>query len=279
MDIATIVGLLLAFGALLIATLMEGGEIVAFINIPAFVIVMGGSLGATVISIPLRQIMGIMKVTRRAFFAQDMDKPRLLNTIVEFARRARREGILALEEESKQVDNPFLRKAVQLVVDGNPGELVREVLETEVGAMEERHKAGESIYSTLGGFAPTLGILGTVMGLVHMLASLDEPGRMGEAIAAAFIATLYGVGSANVIFLPIGNKLKARSQEEIAVYEMMIEGILSLLAGDNPRVVSAKMEPCLSPAERETLEALRSGAGSETVRGAEMAGAPVGSEA
>lgn len=279
MDIATIGGLLIAFGSLLIATLMEGGELTAFFNMPAFIIVIGGSLGAMVISYPLRQVAGMVRVMRRAFFAQEMDKPRLLNTIVEFARRARREGILALEEDAKQVDNAFLRKAVQLVVDGTPGELVREVLETEVQAMEERHKAGEGIFSTLGGFAPTLGILGTVMGLVHMLASLDEPGRMGEAIAAAFIATLYGVGSANVIFLPIGNKLKARSQEEIGAYDMMIEGILSLQAGDNPRVVSAKMEPCLSPAERETLEALRSGGATEAGPASQMASAPLGSEA
>jgi len=247
MDLATVLGLLLAWGALLLALFIEGGKVKDLLNPSAFILVIGGTVGATIVAFSLRQILGLPAIIRKAFFCEDTDLTRVIAIVVEFARTARRDGILALEAESKRVDNKFLRMGVQLVVDGVPSEMVREILETEIVSLQERHKVGESMLATMGGFAPTLGIIGTVMGLIHMLSTLNEPGKMGPAIAAAFMATLYGVAFANLVFLPLGSKLKARTTEEIIAYDMMVEGILSIQAGDNPRMVEAKMLAFLPP--------------------------------
>jgi len=254
MDIATILGIVLAFGAILVSVLIEGGGLGQFVNMPAIIIVIGGTLGATILSYPLKQILGLPGVMKHAFMFKESDAVAVMRQIVEYARKARREGILALEQDAHNTDNQFLRLGIQLVVDGTPAELVREILETEISSMRKRHGVGESIFSTLGGFAPTLGILGTVMGLVNMLARLNEPGEMGHAIAAAFCATLYGVGIANLVFLPIGNKLKMRSHHEAALYELIIEGVLALQEGDNPRVVQSKMEAFLPPKDKARLQ-------------------------
>jgi len=250
MDIATLLGFLLAWGALLGSCLMEGGELAGFLNIPALVLVIGGTLGATVIGMPFQQIKTLPAIIRQAFFNKPVDPVQMTKTVVGYATRARRDGVLALEEEAKKAGNDFLRLGIELVVDGTPSDLTREILDIEVEAMRARHRQGESIFSTLGGFAPTLGILGTVMGLVHMLANLSEPDKMGGAIANAFIATLYGVGFANLVFLPIANKLKLRSQQEITSYQLAIEGILAIQAGENPRAVAARMRSFLSPKEK-----------------------------
>ena len=247
MDLATVIGLLLAWGAVLGSLVLEGGKVKDLINPSAFILVVGGTFGATVIAFSMKQIMGLPGIVRNAFFGKEHDLPEIIRIMVEFARKARKEGILVLEEESKNANNKFLQMGIQLVVDGTPSQMVREILETEIVSLQERHKVGENIFATMGGFAPTLGIIGTVMGLINMLASLDEPGAMGPAIATAFMATLYGVAFANLVFLPIGSKLKARTSEEIIVYDMMVEGILSIQAGDNPRMVEAKMLAFLPP--------------------------------
>ena len=239
----------------MVALVMEGGSLKDLMNPSAFVLVVGGTIGATTVAFSLRQMLSLPGVVRNAFFCKDTDLALLIRMIVEFARTARREGILALEQEVKNVDNKFLQMGVRLVVDGTPSEMVREILETEIVSLQERHKVGESIFGTMGGFAPTLGIIGTVMGLIHMLARLDQPGAMGPAIAAAFIATLYGVAMANLIFLPIGSKLKARTTEEIIAYDMIVEGILSLQEGDSPRMVEAKMRSFLPPKYRLAMNA------------------------
>jgi len=253
MDLATILGLLIAWGALLAALFMEGGRIKDLFNPSAFVLVAGGTLGATIVAFSLKQMRGLPGIVRSAFFCKDTDLTGIIWTMVRFAGKARKEGILALEREAASLDNKFLQMGIQLVVDGTPSEMVREILETEIVCLQERHKVGENIFATMGGFAPTLGIIGTVMGLIHMLASLNEPGKMGPAIAAAFIATLYGVALANLVFLPIGSKLKARTAEEIIAYDMMVEGILSIQAGDSPRMVEAKMRAFLPPRHRQRL--------------------------
>ena len=184
---------------------------------------------------------------KKALFENKNDLTDLTKTVVEFARKARKEGILALDRDCANIEDRFLKKGMQLIVDGTPSELVREVLETEIVAMQERHKAGETVFATAGGFAPTLGIIGTVMGLIGMLAKLSDPGKMGPAIASAFIATLYGVGLANLFLLPIGSKLKAKTTDEVVTYEMIIEGVLSIQAGDTPRIVEMKMLAFLPP--------------------------------
>lgn len=255
MDIATVIGLVLAFGAVLGGFVMEGGKIGSLFAPSALIIVMGGSLGATVIAFAMRNLVSVPLVLKQAFFPPHSDPVDMVRTVVSLAKRARQAGILSLEAEARDIHNKFVRGAIQMVVDGTQPELVREVLETEVAAMRERHKAGVEFFTAWGGFSPTLGVLGTVMGLVEMMENLDDPGGMGPAIAMAFIATLYGVGFANLFLLPMASKLKNHSHEEVGTYEMIIEGILALQAGDNPRVVANKMKAFLAPSAQKVLDA------------------------
>lgn len=247
MDLATVIGLVLAWGALLGALVMEGGELRVMINLPAALLVFGGTMGAAVISFRMNQIMEVPSILAIAFREKTMELPDVIRQMVRLAEKARREGLLALEGDTRRIADPFLKRGLRLAIDGTDPEVLREVLETEIQLLQTRHRSGESIFLTLGGFAPTLGIIGTVMGLIHMLANLSDPGKMGPLIAGAFIATLYGVSSANLIFLPIANKLRMRSTEESLAREVMLEGILSLQAGDNPRLVEEKLKAYLSP--------------------------------
>lgn len=255
MDLATVFGLIAALVAVLVSVLIEGGELSGFINLPAAILVIGGTVGATVMGLPLKQVMMIPAVMKQAFFSKPVDSLEVMKSLVEFSRKARREGILALEDDIKKLPIPFMQRGMQHVVDGTSPEVLAEILEIDLASMQARHRAGISVFDSLGGFSPTLGIIGTVMGLVHMLANLDEPDEMGGAIASAFIATLYGVGIANLVFLPIANKLKARSAEETRAYELAIGGILALQSGDNPRIVASKMESFLEPKTRELAAA------------------------
>ncbi len=254
MDLATIIGLLVAWGAIVVALMMEGGQLKDLLIPSAFIIVVGGTLGATIVSFSFRQLLGLPSILKNAFCSRETDLRDIIDLMVDFARIARKQGILVLEDAARATDDKFLRTGIQLIVDGVPSEMVREILETEIVSLQERHKVGENIFSTMGGFAPTLGIIGTIMGLIHMLSSLDQPGKMGPAIASAFVATLYGVALANLVFLPISSKLKARTMEEIIAYDMMVEGILSIQAGDSPRMVEAKMLAFLPPKMRQTLD-------------------------
>lgn len=253
MDLATIIGMLVAWGSVIAALLMEGGKIGDLVNPSALIIVAGGTFGATAIAFSTKQLAGLPVVLRNAFFHKETDLSQLIKIMVEFARRARKQGILALEEDCHKIDNKFLQTGMQLVIDGTPSEMVREIMETEIVSLQERHKVGQNIFNTMGGFSPTLGIIGTVMGLIHMLSNLSDPGKMGPSIATAFIATLYGVAFANLMFLPIGTKLKSKTAEEIIAYDMIIEGILSIQEGDNPRMVEIKMLAYLPPKLRESI--------------------------
>ncbi|NLC55267.1 MAG: flagellar motor protein [Armatimonadetes bacterium] len=250
MDLATLIGLLLGFGALVLSVSLEGGHLSAFINVPAAVLVFGGTLGATLVCFPLAQVRQLPAIARHALLPPALDRARAINLMVGFAQKARREGILVLEEDVAHADNPLLQLGVQLAVDGTPQDVMREILETEVEAMAERHKQGEALFSTMGGFAPTLGIIGTVMGLVHMLGTLNDPQGMGPAIASAFLATLYGVALANLVLLPLAHKLRRRSDEEVVFSQMLVEGILAIQSGDGPRTVEAKMRAFLSPVQK-----------------------------
>ncbi len=251
MDLATVLGLCLAWGALLVSLGLEGGSLKDLFNLPALVLVVFGTFGASVVGSTMKTIATLPMVLRKAVTHEELDPAELIRIMVQFARKARMEGVLSLEEAAAELDNKFLRKGVELVVDGTPSVMVREILETEIVAMQERHKIGESFFTTMGGFAPTLGIIGTVMGLISMLAKLNEPGRMGHAIAAAFTATLYGVALANLAFLPLSGKLKAKTSAEVVACEMIIEGILSIQAGDNPRIVETRMSAYLPPSMRK----------------------------
>jgi chemotaxis protein MotA len=254
MKAATAIGIGVAFAGLALGALMEGASPAAFLNIPALLIVLGGTFGAVFAGASMEKMKLIPTLYKKAMAGEKPDLPGQLELLVGFAERARREGLLALDEEVAQLDDEFTRKGLQLVVDGTDPELVREILENEIDGMASRHHAAVSPFEKAGGFAPTMGIIGTVMGLVHVLENLDAPATLGPAISGAFIATLYGVGSANVIFLPTANKLKSLSSEEIELRSMTLEGILSIQAGDNPRVVADKLLSFIPPSERATEE-------------------------
>ncbi len=251
MDLTTVLGLIIGIGALLAAVLLEGGHLASLISLPAFVMIAGGTIGATAIGFTLEELRSVPTLLRIAFREEHHDVSSLIATLVSFAEKARREGLLALEDDLSTIDDKFLKKGMQLVIDGTDAELVRSIMETELAFIQERHHKGASIFDAAGGYAPTMGIIGTVMGLVHVLGNLSDTDSLGPAIATAFLATLYGIFSANILFLPIAGKLKNRSAHQVLIYEVTLEGILSVQAGDNPRIVEEKLEAFLAPKQRK----------------------------
>jgi chemotaxis protein MotA len=250
MEISTIIGIVMSFGGVLAGYMMEEGTINSLIKLPAFLIVIVGTFGAAVTSMPLIDTISLPKVLRNTLFRNVRNPHEIIAMFVEFAEKVRREGLLVLEEDVSNLKDDFLRSGLQLVIDGNDTDLVRDILNTEVSYLEGRHERGAKYFKNLGGFAPTFGIIGTVMSLVTVLAGLGasiDPASLGEGISSAFIATLYGVVSANALFLPMANKLELLSSEEALVREIMIEGILSIQAGDNPRIVKEKLNAFLPP--------------------------------
>jgi chemotaxis protein MotA len=253
MNIATVLGLVIGFGALLASVVIEGGELVALFNLSGALIVFGGTLGAALVSFPLERVIVIPKLIARTLRGGSLQPEHAVTQLVELADKARRQGLLSLEEEEENITDPFMRKGIMLVVDGVDPSEVRHILETENHLMAQRHAQGYGVLEAMGGYAPTMGIIGTVMGLVHVLSNLEDPSELGAAIAVAFIATLYGVASANLIWLPLASKLKQNSEEEVFLHNIMIEGILAIQAGDNPHIVRQKLEAYLSPGLREKM--------------------------
>jgi chemotaxis protein MotA len=251
MDIATVLGIISAFGLVCIAIFMGGG-LQLFINIPALMIVVGGTLGATMINYPLKDVFGVFKVVKKALFAKNMSVNELIKRFVTFAQKSRKEGILALEGEMKDVSDEFLRKGVQLAIDGLEPQEIGDILETEVDFVRSRHQLGAEIFSTMGTFSPALGMIGTLIGLVQMLQTMDDPSRIGPAMAVALLTTFYGSIMANIVCLPIAGKLKTRSKEEVLTKEMAIQGIASLSNGDNPRILEQKLQAFIPPSQRES---------------------------
>jgi len=253
---ATIIGLVVGIGACLGSVVLEGGHLSALVNIPAAIIVFGGTFGATIVCYRLGDILQLPRVLRHAFFAARRDPVAEIRTIVEMARLARRDGFLGLEKgvESLRRHSPFLAKALQMVADGTAPETVTEVLETELYQLEQRHARGAGVMTTMGGLAPTLGVTGTVMGLVHMMGKVDDPSSMGPAIASAFLATLYGVASANLVFLPLGNKLRLLSKQEQFICEIVIEGVRAIQRGESPILVAEGLKAFIVPGLRDRLE-------------------------
>jgi len=246
----TAIGIGVAFVALLISVILEGGNPLSLLNIPALVLVGGGTIGVTLASTNFKAAMGMPKLVILAFKGVEYDFAGGIKQMVALAEKARREGLLALEADVQQIDDAYTRKGLQLVVDGTDPDLVRGILQSEIDGIGQRHHHGAHLFAQAAGFAPTIGIIGTVMGLVHVLHNLSQPELLGPLIAGAFMATLYGVGSANLICLPVSNKLKEMSAKELHYCFMLLEGILSIQAGDNPRVLAEKLETYVSPAER-----------------------------
>lgn len=259
MDIATLVGVLGAVISLILGFTLDGGSLSALVQPSSALLVFGGTLGATLVTVSLKQFLGIFKYLKIAFMGKSENPLAVIEQLVQLATVARREGILALEEKVDEFPDPFLKTGVQLIVDGVDPELVKSMLETELSYIESRHSKSAKIFESAGGFAPTMGIIGTVMGLVHVLGNLKDVDKLGPEIASAFTATLYGVASANIFWLPIGNKLKARSADEVLVKEIIMEGILSIQAGENPNILGQKLKAFLPPMMREAKSDNRAG--------------------
>jgi chemotaxis protein MotA len=249
MDPATIIGIVLGFAAIFGANIMEGGNPMSIMLVPPLILVLGGTLGAGMAGGIMRDTTGIIGQLKRAMTMKKMPADQLIGTVVSLAERARREGLLALEEAAKDVEHPFLRRGLQMAIDGTDPEELSEILYSEVDAKRKADKAGAKIFADMGGYAPTIGIIGTVMGLVHVLENLSEPDKLGHLIAGAFVATLWGVMTANCLWLPIGARLKRVSEIECDQMELAVEGILAIQAGANPRVVGQKLRSLLPPGE------------------------------
>jgi chemotaxis protein MotA len=262
MKAITAIGIIFAIVAMLLSATMEGTSIPAFFVIPAWIVVFAGTAGATMAGTTMERFKQIPSLYKLAFSPPEAHPGQRVKLLVGFAERARREGLLALEDEIDELEDTFAKKGLQLVVDGTDPDLVREILENEIDGMSARHHAGAAVFEKAAGYAPTMGVLGTVMSLVHVLENLSNPAILGPAISGAFIATLMGVGSANVIYFPVATKLKAISEEEVELRTLTLEGILAIQAGDNPRVVEDKLMAFVPPAERED-EDEDTGAGSK----------------
>jgi chemotaxis protein MotA len=260
LDLATVIGLVLAVGAIGISAFIGGVDVsILFKRYEAFILVFGGTTAATMISFPLKTFLrGIRTGFGMAFTEPQYHEHEIIANLVTFAEKARREGLLALENEAAELDDEFMRKGIQLVIDGRDADIIRKILETEVLFVQERNAKAESVLMTMGGFSPTLGIIGTVLGLIAMLKGLGDTsggnvaGTIGIATAQAFVATFFGISLANLLWLPLGSKVKERNGQLLLLREIMIEGILSIQAGDNPRLLEEKLHAFLDPNERET---------------------------
>ncbi|MEQ8833051.1 MAG: motility protein A [Miltoncostaeaceae bacterium] len=269
---SVIVGLVAGTILILVGMVMKGGTIMGVFNLPALLMVMGGTIGVLVASFGLKKTMTMTSLSMLATKEPAETRPETIETLVGFSEKARREGLLVLEEDARNADDPFLSRGVRLVVDGTDPELVKDILETELDSMEERHKNNQRMFTQGGAFAPTMGILATVLSLVSVLQHLDQPDTLGPSISAAFLATFYGVGVANLYFLPIANALKGRTEHEVSERTLMIEGILSIQSGDNPRVLSEKLWSFLPPDVRPSPDdAAAAGGGGERERPAAQA--------
>ncbi len=252
MDIALVIGVVIAAVGILGGYMIEGGAIGGLINVPGFMIVLVGTMGAVFMSFPLEQILGTPKAAMAAVFNKvSVHGKHMAAELVTMADKARKEGLLSLEDEAGKVEDGFARKALMLMIDGTDPDALRSIMEIDIDSLARRHRENAKVFETAGGLAPTLGVLGAVMGLITVLSNLGgDTAELGHGIATAFVATFYGVGFANVICLPIAEKLKFRSTEERVVREMILEGVLSIQAGDNPRIVKEKLEAFLAPGMR-----------------------------
>jgi chemotaxis protein MotA len=254
MDIATVIGLILGFTVIFI-TLALGGGIMAFIDIPSVCIVVGGMLCATMIHFSLPQFLGIFSVIKKAIFVKVPSPNELIQQMVNYAAISRRDGALALEEYIRKTDIPFLAKGLQMLVDGQDEEKMRELLSLEIDSLQERHTRGKKILEFMGAAAPAFGMIGTLIGLVQMLRNLTSPDQIGAGMAVALITTFYGAILANLIFIPLAGKLGLYSQAEITAMQMILEGICTISRGENPTVVREKMQAFLAPNHREEIKA------------------------
>jgi chemotaxis protein MotA len=253
LDIATLVGIIVSFG-LVIISIMMGGDGTWFINTPSLMIVFGGTMGATLLAYPLGDVLSVFKVAKHVFMHKSHSVSELIPLITGFAKKARQEGILSFESQLEDIEDPFLVQGIQMAIDGMESSAIEDVMVTEIIYLEERHRLGSEIFTTMGGFAPAIGMLGTIIGLVQMLMQMSDPSQIGAPMAVALLTTFYGTILANLVFIPIAGKLKTRSKQEILVKQMVLQGVLSIQSGDNHRVVEQKLKAFIAPKARPTAD-------------------------
>lgn len=253
MDIGLIAGLLAGFALVAYGIIDGGTPFGKFIETGSIVIVIGGGIAATFVNYPLSDMLGLSKVFMKALKNPEFNTGQIIDKVIELANVARREGLLALEEAVDEVNDEFLKKGVMLIVDGTDPEMVKNILETELENMMDRHARARGIFEALGSLMPAFGMIGTLIGLVAMLQNLEDPGAIGPSMAVALLTTFYGSLFANLVFIPIAGKLKIKSDEEALVKEVMIEGLLSIQAGENPRIIEQKLKAFLAPSVRNSV--------------------------
>jgi chemotaxis protein MotA len=252
MDKTSIIGVILGIGAVFIGMILKGITPGAILVPAAIIIIIVGTIATVTIAFPTNEIKNVPKLFGILFKEMKLQKPQeIILLFSEWAQLARKEGLLALEAKTNEVDDQFLKNGLSLAVDGQSADYIRDVLTEEIDAMEERHKVGASIFTQAGTYAPTLGVLGAVLGLIAALGNMDDTTALGEAIGAAFVATLLGIFTGYVLWHPFANKLKRKSQQEVRVKEMIVEGILSILEGEAPRVIEQKLASYIPSRERE----------------------------
>jgi len=241
MDILSILGLIVGFGGIIGGNLLEGGHISALLNLPAIIIVASGAFGAVMLQTPMPTFLRGLKMMAWVFMPPPVRIDEAIQKIIEWSQIARKEGLLGLEAIAEDEPHPFAKKGLQLVVDGGEPDDIREILEVELHQIEVRDLASAKIYEGLGGYTPTVGIIGAVLGLIHVMGNLADPARVGPGIAVAFVATIYGVALANLFFLPIAGKLRSCVREAAQYREMIIEGIIAIADGENPRAIELRL--------------------------------------
>ena len=252
MDKGTLIGISAGLGLVIVSMLMGGG-VAAFIDIPSLMIVLGGTIAATLVNFPMEDVIGVMKVTQKVIKEEIMPSSKYIDQIVDISKKARTNGLLAIEEDLNNVDEDFMRITLQHVVNGTENEDLSKLMDAELAIMTQRHKIGQRMYSAMGTYAPAFGMIGTLIGLIQMLQHLDDPASVGPGMAMAMITTFYGALFANLFFLPMAGKLKQRSEQEIQFKEMLLMGVMAIQAEESPRVIQSKLVTYLTPAERKTM--------------------------
>ncbi|GAB4361557.1 MAG: flagellar motor protein [Deltaproteobacteria bacterium] len=242
MDLASIIGLVLGITAILLGQTLEGGSIRSIAQPTAALIVFGGTIGATMLSFPLSTARGALQGILKVLLGGGSREKDCIQEIIQYAGKARKNGIISLESDIKTSKDPFLKKGLRFVVDGVEPKALQGIMETEIGKLEEEGELPVKFLEAAGGFAPTIGIIGAVLGLIHVMQNLSDPSKLGEGIAVAFVATVYGVGSANLLFLPFAGKLKIRHKQDILIKQMILEGILAMQAGEHPQIIEERLK-------------------------------------
>ena len=249
MDLATLIGIITSMGLVSFAILTGDGA-GTFLNVPSIIIVFGGTVGTTLVCFPMKTVLGVMSVIKKLLFVDAEDHGALISKLEELAKKARKEGLLSLQSAAETIDDTFYKTGLQLVVDGQEADTIEDILKIEISYIKTRHAVGADLMKTMGTYAPAFGMIGTVIGLIQMLQSMSDPSSIGPAMAVALVTTFYGALMANVVFLPFAAKLDQRSQIEVAQKHLILEGLLSIHAGDNPRILVQKLSAFVPPSQR-----------------------------